>query len=66
MDELGNRLQPQHLIDEVLGFFRSSGENGDSKFAHLRENIAHGASSAAHSLAHMIRRTARSAPWWYS
>jgi hypothetical protein len=55
MDALGNRLQPQHLIDEVLGFFRRGSETGDSKFNHLRENISQGASTALHSVTDAVK-----------
>ena len=30
MDALGERLQPRHLLDEVLGYFRGNSSEGET------------------------------------
>lgn len=55
MDALGERLEPQHLLDEVLGFFRRSTE-GDGKLAHLREKVSHSADTAMHAVIDTVKK----------
>jgi ElaB/YqjD/DUF883 family membrane-anchored ribosome-binding protein len=56
MDALGERLQPQHLIDEVLGFFRRSTSDGNNQLHHLREKITQSADTAMHSVVETVKK----------
>src|SRR5688572_15038885 len=55
MDALGDRLQPQHLLDEILGFFRGS-SNGESRLSHMRESITHSADTAMHAVTDSVKK----------
>ena len=55
MDALRERLQPKHLIDEVLGFFRRSTE-GNDKLTHLREKVAHSADTAMNAVIDSVKK----------
>jgi ElaB/YqjD/DUF883 family membrane-anchored ribosome-binding protein len=55
MDALGDRLQPQHLLDEVLGFLRGSSTDGESRMARMREKVAHSCDSAMHSVVNTVK-----------
>ena len=57
IDDLGERLQPRHLVDEVLGYFRSSGngDNGDSRLHQMRETVTRSAGNAMHSVVDTVK-----------
>src|SRR3954470_4420051 len=57
MDEIGNRLQGRHLLDEILGLFRGNG-NADGEGgggSELREKISRTASNAANSVMQTVK-----------
>ncbi|HUR60183.1 MAG TPA: DUF3618 domain-containing protein [Opitutaceae bacterium] len=56
MDALGDRLQPRHLLDEVLGYFRGEGGNGDTRMTEMREKISRSASSAVHGVVDTVKQ----------
>ena len=56
MDALGERLKGRHLLDEILGFFRS--DTRSEKVAEIREKISHSASNAARSASNAARSVA--------
>ena len=43
IDSLGERLQPRHLLDEVLGWFRGESGGGDSRMEQVRDKVTRGA-----------------------
>ncbi len=51
IDALGDRLKGRHLVDEVLGLFRSDHQSGGA----LREKLSHGVQSASHSVSAAVR-----------
>lgn len=51
MDALGNRLQGRHLVDEILGFFRSE----PGRTSQIGQTISRGASSALHSVTDTVK-----------
>lgn len=55
MDALGDRLKGRHLLDEILGFFRSDNSGSNGKAAELKEKISETASSAARSVADTVK-----------
>jgi hypothetical protein len=55
MDALGDRLKGRHLLDEILGFFRSEGNQVEGKAAEIRHKITDSASSAARSVADTVK-----------
>jgi hypothetical protein len=56
MDALGDRLQPRHLLDEVLGFLRGNSPDGENRLTHMRERITHSCDTAMHSVVDNIKR----------
>lgn len=56
MDALGNRLQPKHLLDEVVGYFRSEGADGAPRFNQLRDKVAHSANTVVHSVVDGVKK----------
>lgn len=56
MDQLGDRLQPRHLLDEVLGVFRRSSERPDGNLHHLQEKLTRSADAALHAVADTVKR----------
>lgn len=56
MDEIGERLQPRHLIDEVLGYFRGSKGDGSPRFDELKRKITHGADTAMHTIVDTVKK----------
>ncbi len=54
IDRLGDRLQGRHLVDEVIGFFRSSSEPGN-RGAELRDKVTTTARNAASSVADTVK-----------
>jgi ElaB/YqjD/DUF883 family membrane-anchored ribosome-binding protein len=55
MDALSERLQPRHLLDEFLGFFRRSSE-GDGQLKQLREKVTHSADTAMHAVVDTVKQ----------
>src|SRR3954470_21315388 len=55
MDALGDRLQPRHLLDEVLGFFRGNGSDGDNKLTQMREKITQSAGTAMNAVVDTVK-----------
>lgn len=55
MDALGERLQPRHLVDEVLGFLRGETKDGDARLSQMREKITHSANAAMHSVVDAVK-----------
>lgn len=56
MDALGERLQPRHLVDELLGFFRGSNADGESRMSGLREKVSRSANTAVHAVVDTVRQ----------
>lgn len=56
MDALGDRLQPKHLVDEVLGYFRRENDQGEDRLTQMREKISHSASTAMHSVVDTVKQ----------
>jgi ElaB/YqjD/DUF883 family membrane-anchored ribosome-binding protein len=56
MDELGDRFQPRHLLDEVLGLFRRSNEGSDGNLRKVREKISHSADAAMHAVVDTVKQ----------
>src|ERR1044072_2824092 len=57
VDALGERLRPQHLIDEFLGFFRRSAEgDGESKVTQLRDKVTQSADTAMHAVIDSVKK----------
>ncbi len=53
IDAIGQRLQGRHLLDEILGFFRSKSEDGTT--THMKEKISNSTSTAVHSVVDTIK-----------
>ncbi len=56
MDALADRLQPHHLLDEVLGFFRGENDHGEDRLTQLREKISHSATTTMHSVVDTVKQ----------
>ena len=56
MEALGDRLQPRHLLDEVLGFLRGSTNDGDTRLNQMRERIGHSCNTAMHSVVDSVKQ----------
>jgi ElaB/YqjD/DUF883 family membrane-anchored ribosome-binding protein len=56
MDALGDRLQPRHLLDELLGFLRGNSSDGETRMTHLREKITHSCDTAMHSVVDTVKK----------
>jgi hypothetical protein len=56
MDALGERLQPRHLLDELLGFLRGSASDGESRMTHMREKLTHSCDAAMHSVVDTVKK----------
>src|SRR4051812_44265892 len=55
MDALGDRLQPRHLLDEVLGMFRGNGTEGNQKLTQMRDKISRSADTAMHAVVDTVK-----------
>jgi hypothetical protein len=55
MDALGDRLKGRHLVDEVLGFFRSDRTEMNGKAAEIREKLSQSVSSAAQAVTETVK-----------
>lgn len=56
MDALGDRLQPRHLLDELLGFLRGNGNDGESRLTRIREKVATSCDTAMHSVVDSVKQ----------
>lgn len=56
MDALGDRLQPRHLVDEVLGFFRGNNSKGEPRLTEIREKITESADTAVHAVVDTVKK----------
>jgi ElaB/YqjD/DUF883 family membrane-anchored ribosome-binding protein len=56
MDALGERLQPRHLLDEVLGFLRGSSSDGESRMIKMREKLTQSCDTAMHSVVDTVKK----------
>lgn len=56
IDALGNRMQPRHLIDEVLGYFRRTNESGESRLTSVRDKVSHGTDAAVHAVVDTVKQ----------
>jgi ElaB/YqjD/DUF883 family membrane-anchored ribosome-binding protein len=55
MDQLGDRLQPRHLLDEVLGYFRAPNADGEPRLDAVREKISASTQTAIRSVADTVK-----------
>src|SRR5215213_1609096 len=56
MDALGDRLQPRHLLDEVLGYFRGGGDGDSNRLQQVREKITRSADTAVHAITDTVKK----------
>jgi len=56
MDELGERMQPRHLVDELLGWFRRNSDEPEGDLRHLRDKITHSADAAMHAVVNTVKK----------
>lgn len=56
IDALGSRLQPRHLLDEVLGFFRRHESEAQEKFTHVRESLSHSSEAAMNTVVDTVKK----------
>jgi len=56
IDALGSRLQPRHLLDEALGFFRRHQSEAQEKFTHVRESISHSSEAAMNTVVDTVKK----------
>ncbi len=56
MDALGDRLQPRHLLDELLGFLRSNSSDGESRLKQMGERLGHSCNTAMHSVVDGVKQ----------
>lgn len=56
IDALGDRMQPRHLFDEVLGYFRRSSSDGDNRLSHMRDSVSQGANTAVHAVVDTVKQ----------
>ncbi len=56
IDALGNRMQPRHLIDEMLGYFRRSDNHGNSRLSTMRDKVSQGAGTAVHAVVDTVKQ----------
>jgi len=55
IDAIGERLKGRHLIDEVIGFFRSKNGNGEMPGSKLKEKLTQSTGAAMHSLVDSVK-----------
>ena len=55
IDALSSRLKGRHLIDEVIGFFRSNEGETSEKAAKLKEKVSTSANTAAHAVVDTVK-----------
>lgn len=55
MDALGDRLQPRHLLDEILGFLRGSSADGENRLKAVRDKVTSSADTAIHAVTDTIK-----------
>lgn len=55
IDALGERMKPRHLLDEVLGYFRRSDTNMNTRLSNMRDKLSHGAETATHAVVDTVK-----------
>src|SRR5436305_1122918 len=56
MDQIGDRLQPRHLLDEILGMFRGDGgQDGPNRAQELGKKLSRSAGSVANTVVESIK-----------
>lgn len=55
IDAIGERLKGRHLIDEVIGFFRSKNGDGEMPGAKLKEKLTQSTGAAMHSVVDSVK-----------
>lgn len=55
MDALGDRLQPRHLLDELLGYLRGNSNDGESRMTLMRDKFARSCDTAMHSVVDTVK-----------
>ncbi|HEY9155005.1 MAG TPA: DUF3618 domain-containing protein [Opitutaceae bacterium] len=56
IDALASRFRGRHLLDEVLGFFRSSSEHAAERASELKDRMSDSASRAVSAVADTVKR----------
>jgi ElaB/YqjD/DUF883 family membrane-anchored ribosome-binding protein len=56
IDALGSRMQPRHLLDEVLGYFRGTDDNGNTRLNTMREKLSSGSDAALHTVVDTVKK----------
>ena len=56
IDALGDRLQPRHLLDEVLGYLRGNSAEGENRMSQIKERVTQSAESALHSVVDTVKQ----------
>jgi ElaB/YqjD/DUF883 family membrane-anchored ribosome-binding protein len=56
MDALGDRLQPRHLLDELLGYLRRNSNAGESRITQMREKLTQSCESTLHSVVDNVKK----------
>lgn len=55
IEALGDRMQPRHLLDEVLGYFRRTDDSGNSRLSNMRDSVTSGTSTAVHAVVDTVK-----------
>lgn len=55
IDALSSRLKGRHLLDEVLGYFRSSNGNGRARVAQIGSKVADSAGTVMHAVTDTVK-----------
>ena len=55
MDALGDRLQPRHLLDEILGFLRGGGDGDSTRLTQVRDKLTRSADTAVHAVTRTVK-----------
>jgi ElaB/YqjD/DUF883 family membrane-anchored ribosome-binding protein len=56
MDALGDRLQPRHLLDEVLGFLRGGGNGDSNRLQQVRDKLSRSTDTAVHAVVDTVKK----------
>ncbi len=55
LDALNARMQPHHLLDEVLGCFRHSDSQGNSRFSTMSDQLSQRTNTAVHAVVDTVK-----------
>ena len=55
IDAIGERLKGRHLVDEVIGFFRSKNGNGDGSLTKMKDKVTQSTTAAVHSVVDSVK-----------